>query len=221
MSLSSAWVCHVPIPYSNTDIYWQQHWSLYANADCGWMSVCGCVCVCANIHCLCQFGMLIHNTFSSYLLNHSYSSYPLCHRRISVALNCVLSSAESGDTYQRQVLSIFSIASGICLLGVACMALYRRNKWVMPASTTLVDYAPGCAERALYYHGIEPNEILSMSQQEDVLAWYQIWIVQGAFGTETHVRFIIKVALARRYVTKCFTQSKIHTWLQEFKNIRP
>ncbi|XP_034415292.1 pro-neuregulin-3, membrane-bound isoform [Cyclopterus lumpus] len=35
---------------------------------------------------------------------------------------------ESGDTYQRQVLSIFSIASGICLLGVACMALYRRNK---------------------------------------------------------------------------------------------
>ncbi|KAM3859785.1 LOW QUALITY PROTEIN: pro-neuregulin-3, membrane-bound isoform [Diretmus argenteus] len=35
---------------------------------------------------------------------------------------------ESSDTYQRQVLSIFSIASGICLLGVACMALYRRNK---------------------------------------------------------------------------------------------
>ncbi|XP_039991869.1 pro-neuregulin-3, membrane-bound isoform [Xiphias gladius] len=35
---------------------------------------------------------------------------------------------ESGDTYQRQVLSIFSIASGICLLGVACMALYHRNK---------------------------------------------------------------------------------------------
>ncbi|KAM9336279.1 pro-neuregulin-3, membrane-bound isoform [Symphorus nematophorus] len=35
---------------------------------------------------------------------------------------------ESGDTYQKQVLSIFSIASGICLLGVACMALYRRNK---------------------------------------------------------------------------------------------
>ncbi|KAM9817534.1 pro-neuregulin-3, membrane-bound isoform [Neosynchiropus ocellatus] len=35
---------------------------------------------------------------------------------------------ESSDTYQRQVLSIFSIASGICLLGVACMALYHRNK---------------------------------------------------------------------------------------------
>nr|XP_020460905.1 pro-neuregulin-3, membrane-bound isoform-like isoform X2 [Monopterus albus] len=35
---------------------------------------------------------------------------------------------ESGNTYQRQVLSIFSIASGICLLGVACMALYHRNK---------------------------------------------------------------------------------------------
>ncbi|XP_069011668.1 LOW QUALITY PROTEIN: pro-neuregulin-3, membrane-bound isoform [Embiotoca jacksoni] len=35
---------------------------------------------------------------------------------------------ESGETYQRQVLSIFSIASGICLLGVACMALYHRNK---------------------------------------------------------------------------------------------
>ncbi|XP_061562737.1 pro-neuregulin-3, membrane-bound isoform isoform X1 [Phycodurus eques] len=35
---------------------------------------------------------------------------------------------ESADTYQRQVLSIFSIASGMCLLGVACMALYRRNK---------------------------------------------------------------------------------------------
>ncbi|TKS89611.1 Pro-neuregulin-3, membrane-bound isoform [Collichthys lucidus] len=39
-----------------------------------------------------------------------------------------LKQNKSGDTYQRQVLSIFSIASGICLLGVACMALYRRNK---------------------------------------------------------------------------------------------
>lgn len=67
----------------------------------------------------------------------------------SGGFNCVLSSAESGDTYQRQVLSIFSIASGICLLGVACMALYHRNKWVMPARTTLVDHAPGSAERAL------------------------------------------------------------------------
>lgn len=72
------------------------------------------------------------------------------------------------------------------------MALYRRNKWVMPASTTLADWAPGCAERALYPHGTEPNEILSMSQQEDVLAWDQVWIVQKVFGTETHVRFIIK-----------------------------
>ncbi|XP_031660987.1 pro-neuregulin-3, membrane-bound isoform [Oncorhynchus kisutch] len=35
---------------------------------------------------------------------------------------------ESRETYQRKVLSIFSIASGICFLGVACMALYRRNK---------------------------------------------------------------------------------------------
>ncbi|KAM6951120.1 pro-neuregulin-3, membrane-bound isoform [Aplochiton taeniatus] len=35
---------------------------------------------------------------------------------------------ESRETYQRQVLSIFSIASGICILGVACIALYRRNK---------------------------------------------------------------------------------------------
>lgn len=38
----------------------------------------------------------------------------------------------------------------------------------MPASTTLVEYAPGCAEGALYYHGMEPNEILSVSQLEDV-----------------------------------------------------
>lgn len=44
----------------------------------------------------------------------------------------------------------------------------------MPASTTLVEYAPGCAERALYYHGMEPNEILSVSQLEDVLAGHQI-----------------------------------------------
>ncbi|KAJ7984640.1 hypothetical protein DPEC_G00356860 [Dallia pectoralis] len=35
---------------------------------------------------------------------------------------------ESRETYQRQVLSIFSIASGICFLGVACIALYRHNK---------------------------------------------------------------------------------------------
>ncbi|KAK6302164.1 hypothetical protein J4Q44_G00282170, partial [Coregonus suidteri] len=35
---------------------------------------------------------------------------------------------ESRETYQRKVLSIFSIASGICFLGVACMALYRRIK---------------------------------------------------------------------------------------------
>ncbi|XP_033974766.1 pro-neuregulin-3, membrane-bound isoform isoform X2 [Trematomus bernacchii] len=42
--------------------------------------------------------------------------------------DAILSGPKSGDTYQRQVLSIFSIASGICLLGVACMALYRRNK---------------------------------------------------------------------------------------------
>ncbi|KAA8581548.1 hypothetical protein FQN60_003129 [Etheostoma spectabile] len=42
--------------------------------------------------------------------------------------DAILSDPKSGDTYQRQVLSIFSIASGICLVGVACMALYRRNK---------------------------------------------------------------------------------------------
>ncbi|XP_068161669.1 pro-neuregulin-3, membrane-bound isoform isoform X2 [Antennarius striatus] len=42
--------------------------------------------------------------------------------------DAILSDPKSGDTYQRQVLSIFSIASGIGLLGVACMALYRRNK---------------------------------------------------------------------------------------------
>ncbi|TSK14740.1 Pro-neuregulin-3, membrane-bound isoform [Bagarius yarrelli] len=35
---------------------------------------------------------------------------------------------ESGETYQRQILSIFSIAMGISLLGLACIALYCRNK---------------------------------------------------------------------------------------------
>ncbi|XP_026770428.3 pro-neuregulin-3, membrane-bound isoform isoform X1 [Pangasianodon hypophthalmus] len=35
---------------------------------------------------------------------------------------------ESGETYQKQILSIFSIAMGISLLGLACMALYCRNK---------------------------------------------------------------------------------------------
>ncbi|XP_077056800.1 pro-neuregulin-3, membrane-bound isoform isoform X2 [Siphateles boraxobius] len=35
---------------------------------------------------------------------------------------------ESAETYQRQILSIFSIAIGISLLGVACMALYCKNK---------------------------------------------------------------------------------------------
>ncbi|XP_061666858.1 uncharacterized protein nrg3b isoform X2 [Syngnathoides biaculeatus] len=42
--------------------------------------------------------------------------------------DAILSDPKRADTYQRQVLSIFSIASGMCLLGVACMALYRRNK---------------------------------------------------------------------------------------------
>lgn len=90
--------------------------------------------------CVCELPMLIHNAiFLQPLLptspplhpTHSITAaapYLLCHCGISGALNCFLSSAESGDTYQRQVLSIFSIASGICLLGVACMALYRRNK---------------------------------------------------------------------------------------------
>ncbi|XP_026102899.1 pro-neuregulin-3, membrane-bound isoform-like isoform X1 [Carassius auratus] len=35
---------------------------------------------------------------------------------------------ESAETYQRQILSIFSIAMGISLLGVACMVLYCKNK---------------------------------------------------------------------------------------------
>ncbi|XP_067285525.1 pro-neuregulin-3, membrane-bound isoform isoform X1 [Pseudorasbora parva] len=35
---------------------------------------------------------------------------------------------ESAETYQRQILSIFSIAMGISLLGVACIALYCKNK---------------------------------------------------------------------------------------------
>lgn len=166
-SLSPACVCHVPISSSNSDIYWQQHWSLYANADCGQMSARGFECM--SFHPLCVFGMLIHHDPSLPL-----SSIATIVQQKFIGLNCILSSTESGDTYQRQVLSIFSIASGICLLGVACMALYRHNKWVMPARTTLVAYAPGCAERALYYHGMEPNEILSVSQLEDVLARQQI-----------------------------------------------
>lgn len=200
--------CRVPLPCSNADIYWQRHWSLYANLHCGWISVCGCVCV--SICCLCEFCTLIRDTClppcSIIAITHIFfvSQYKFN------GLDCILSSAESGDTYQRQVLSIFSIASGICLLGVACMALYRRNKWVMPASTTLVEYAPGCAERALYYHGVVPNEILSVSQWEDVLAGRQIWIVQDAFGTDTHVRFIYKVVLASRCFTKCLCTDKNH-----------
>ncbi|XP_059387076.1 pro-neuregulin-3, membrane-bound isoform-like isoform X2 [Carassius carassius] len=35
---------------------------------------------------------------------------------------------ESAETYQRQILSIFSIAMGISLLGAACMVLYCKNK---------------------------------------------------------------------------------------------
>lgn len=58
-SLSPACVCHVPISYSNSDIYWQQHWSLYANADCGQMSARGFECM--SFHPLCVFGMLIHH----------------------------------------------------------------------------------------------------------------------------------------------------------------
>ena len=40
-------------------------------------------------------------------------------------------SAESKEVYKRQVLSITSIAVGISLLGMLCMALYCRNKWVL------------------------------------------------------------------------------------------
>lgn len=53
MSPSPACVCHVPMPCSNSDIYWQQHWSLYANADCGWTPV--------SFRRLCVFGMLIYD----------------------------------------------------------------------------------------------------------------------------------------------------------------
>ncbi|XP_062859133.1 pro-neuregulin-3, membrane-bound isoform [Trichomycterus rosablanca] len=35
---------------------------------------------------------------------------------------------EIGEIYQRQILSIFSIAMGISVLGMLCMALYCRNK---------------------------------------------------------------------------------------------
>lgn len=70
MSLSPACVCHVPTPCSNTDIYWQQHWFLYANADCGWKCRV-CVCVCSST--LCVFNMLIHDTFLSHC-----SAYILC-----------------------------------------------------------------------------------------------------------------------------------------------
>lgn len=79
--------------------------------------------VCACMHVLvCQSTTSIHDVTSSSRAAPSYFRQP------STVFSS--SSAESGDTYQRQVLSIFSIASGICLLGVACMALYRRNKWV-------------------------------------------------------------------------------------------
>ncbi|RXN09679.1 pro-neuregulin- membrane-bound isoform-like protein [Labeo rohita] len=40
----------------------------------------------------------------------------------------ILSDPKSAETYQRQILSIFSIAMGISLLGMACMALYCKNK---------------------------------------------------------------------------------------------
>ncbi|KAK0136830.1 Pro-neuregulin-3, membrane-bound isoform [Merluccius polli] len=42
--------------------------------------------------------------------------------------DAILSDPKSAETYQRQMLSILSISLGICLLAVACMALYRRNK---------------------------------------------------------------------------------------------
>lgn len=92
-------------------------------------------------------------------LNHSRSPISFVSGWKFNGLNCILSSAESGDTYQRQVLSIFSIASGICLLGVACMALYRRNKWVMPASATLADRAPWLCRKStlLSWHGAQWN----------------------------------------------------------------
>lgn len=146
MSLSPACVCHVPIPCSNTDIYWQQHQPLHANADCGWMS--GCVYVTPAFMCVWYV-----NSWD----NHS--PYPLCHSRNSLPWTVFPSFAESGDTYQRQVLSIFSIASGICLLGVACMALYRRNKWVMPARNTLVEYGPRLCRKStlLSWHGTQWN----------------------------------------------------------------
>lgn len=78
----------------------------------------------------CSFRMYFHPSCSI----TATAPILLCHAKMFCGFDIVLSSTESGDTYQRQVLSIFSIASGICLLGVACMALYRRNKWVMPAS---------------------------------------------------------------------------------------
>jgi len=42
----------------------------------------------------------------------------------------------------------------------------------MLVRTTLVEQAPGGAEKAFYNHGMEPNE--SMTQLQDVLARHQI-----------------------------------------------
>lgn len=110
----------------------------------------GCLTVCLHPVCasvqLCSFRMCFHSSCSI----TATAPVLLCRAKMFCDFDIVLSSSESGDTYQRQVLSIFSIASGICLLGVACMALYRRNKWVMPASTTLVHYAPSCATAVVF-----------------------------------------------------------------------
>lgn len=85
----------------------------------------GCLTVCVSTQCARRF-KCVHSERASILT--AKAPVLLCHGKMVCDSNIVPSSSESGDTYQRQVLSIFSIASGICLLGVACMALYRRNK---------------------------------------------------------------------------------------------
>jgi hypothetical protein len=46
------------------------------------------------------------------------------------ALPLLFISTESKEVYKRQVLSITCITVGISVLGILCMALYCRNKWV-------------------------------------------------------------------------------------------
>lgn len=221
-SLSPACVCHVPISSSNSDIYWQQHWSLYANADCGQMSARGFECM--SFHPLCVFGMLIHHDPSLPLSSiativhivyvtaeiHWTELYSLLHREWwhlpeagAVHLqHCLRDLSSWSGMYGSLPPQQVSDASENHISSV-CPRLCRKStllSWHGAQWNSKCESARGCFSKATNLNSV------------------------GCIWDRYSCKIYLKVVLASRCVTKCFTQNKILRYGKrqtKFKYSRP